>query len=72
MFVACAVVEIGWICVVAVLLLPFTFCVDYCGSMGVMVGVSGERWGVVVGERWGVMVGVSGERWGVMVGVSGE
>ena len=41
---ACAAVEIRWICAVAVLLLPFTFCVNYCGSMGVIVGMSGESW----------------------------
>ena len=27
---ACAAVGIRWICAVAVLLLPFTFCVNYC------------------------------------------
>ena len=29
-----AAVGIEWICAVAVLRLPFAFCVNYCGSIG--------------------------------------
>ena len=39
-----AAVGIGWICAVAVLLLLFAFCVNYCSSIGSDGWYDGESW----------------------------
>ena len=41
---AWAAVGIGWICAVAVLLLPFAFWWITVVPLGVMIGMSGESW----------------------------